>query len=67
VDKIVDAGIVDDQATMICAVIDHPALVAARALAGILVICMSSHSMPQTIGAYCDGVTKGQMIGKYSN
>ena len=36
VDKIVDEGNVDDQATMICAVIDHPALVAARALAGIL-------------------------------
>ena len=36
VDKIVDAGNVNDQATMICAVVDHPALVAARALAGIL-------------------------------
>jgi hypothetical protein len=36
VDKIVDAGNVNDQATMIRAVVDHPALVAARALAGIL-------------------------------
>jgi hypothetical protein len=36
VDKIVDAGNKIDQATMIRAVVDHPALVAARALAGIL-------------------------------
>ena len=36
VDKIVDTGNANDQATMICAVVDHPALVAARVLAGIL-------------------------------
>jgi hypothetical protein len=36
VDKIVDSGNVNDQATMIRAVVDHPALVAARVLAGIL-------------------------------
>ena len=35
VDKIVDAGNVNDQATMICTVVDHPTLVAAHAL-GIL-------------------------------
>jgi hypothetical protein len=33
VDKIVDTGNANDQATMIHAVVDHPALVAARALA----------------------------------
>jgi len=32
VDKIVDAGNVNDQATMICTIVDHPTLVAARAL-----------------------------------
>ncbi len=36
VDTIVKAGNVEDQATLICAVVDHPALVAARALAGLL-------------------------------
>ncbi len=38
VDKIVDAGNIDDQATMIRAVVDldHPAWVIARVLAGIL-------------------------------
>jgi hypothetical protein len=36
VDKNVDAGNINDQENMILAVVDHPALVAARALAGIL-------------------------------
>ena len=35
VDKIIDAGNVNDQATMIRAVVDYPALVASCALAGI--------------------------------
>ena len=36
VDKNFDAGNVNDQATMIRTVVDHPALVAASALAGLL-------------------------------
>ena len=36
VDKIFDAGNINDQATMIRAVVDHPASVAAHTLAGIL-------------------------------
>ena len=51
VDKIFDAGNVDDQATLICAVVDNPALVAARALAGILgmpwLLCVDMYEQPR--------------------
>jgi hypothetical protein len=52
VDKMVDAGNVNDQATMIHAVVDHPALVAAHALAGILSMkeqAVASYVSKQTV------------------
>jgi hypothetical protein len=57
VDKIVDAGNKIDQATMIRAVVDHPALVAARALAGIL------STKEQAVASYVSKQT-ARMLGR---
>jgi hypothetical protein len=60
VDKIVDAGNINDQATMICAVVDHPALDAARALAGIL------STKEQAAASYVSEQT-ARMLGRARN